>query len=356
MRNQQQIDTAGRTRAPISVETTPLQLTPWTPKEKPKPPQPLGERYTKDERRQLNQAAYQFPTAFPEETRFRHQHWEAKRALVFAALKAVDATPRQLEAFENCGSQCVIEYCKDTQTYRTRANHCKCRHCAPCAAAKAGILAANLRDKLEGNAVGQYRFVTLTLRHNDTPLTNQIARLYSCFRKLRKCAMWHKTQKGGCAILEVKWDPKTKQWHPHLHIVTEGRYMSQRELAEEWRAITGDSFVVDIRPLSSGKDAAHYVAKYVSKGTVDQVWTDPDAAQEWILATKGVRSASTYGTWRGFKLLARRPDKKEWVHIGLLTTIYADARAGSVRCKQILKCLTEDCQYNPHRRRGHQQE
>lgn len=356
MRTKQPPDRAARRRQQREDSNTPLELQPWQPKPKKPPPKKREKPLTKTERHRLNQAAYQFPTAAPEETRFRHQHWCAKRALVLAALIGTNATPRQLEAFENCGSQCVVEFCKATNVYRVRANHCHNRHCAPCAAAKAGILAANLRDKLEAAKDGQYRFVTLTLKHTETPLADQIKRLYTSFGKLRKCATWHTTQTGGCAILEVKWDPKTRHWHPHLHIVTEGRYLAQKTLSDAWLKATGDSMICDIRPLKSGKDAAHYVAKYVSKGTVDAVWTDTDAAQEWILATKGVRSASTYGTWRGYKLLARRPDKHEWHRIGLLSHIYADARAGSQRCKQILACLCQDCQYNPHRKRAHQNE
>lgn len=298
-----------------------------------------------------NKASYQFPTATSEEVAYRHEHWKDKRDLVVQALRETGATERQLEAVSNCGSQCVVEYCAETQQFRTRANTCKCRHCQPCAASKAGVLAANLRNRLETATKGQYRFVTLTLKHTDQPLAAQIARLYASWKKLRNCATWHTTQKGGAAILEVKWSPKTRQWHPHLHIVTEGKYLSQRDLSAAWLAATGDSSIVDIRALNSGKDAAHYVAKYVSKGTVDAVWHDPDARQEWVTATKGVRSAATFGTWRGFKLLAKRPETKKWQRIGLLTTILDEAKRGSPAAAKILSHLYRKDQHNPHRRR-----
>jgi len=111
----------------------------------------------------------------------------------------------------------------------------------------------------------------------------------------------------------------------------------------------GRQQIVDIRALRSGKDAAHYVAKYVSKGTVDAVWSDPDAAQEWVLATKGLRSCATYGTWRGFKLLARLPDTHVWTRVCLLTTLYHDARQGLSYARITLRALHDQCQYNPHR-------
>ena len=75
------------------------------------------------------------------------------------------------------------------------------------------------------------------------------------------------------------------------------------------------SSIVDIRQLDSAKDAAHYVAKYVTKGTNAEVWHTQSAAQEWILAMKGVRTVLTYGTWRGYKLLQVKEEAKDWTPI-----------------------------------------
>ena len=85
----------------------------------------------------------------------------------------------------------------------------------------------------------------------------------------------------------------------HLHVIAEGAYLPATELSAAWHKITGDSFVVDVRSLKSGKDAAYYVSKYVTKGTSVAVWHNIDTAQEWVTATKGVRICSTYGDWRG---------------------------------------------------------
>jgi len=189
--------------------------------------------------------------------------------------------------------------------------------------AKANKIVANLRAKLEAQASGDYRFITLTLKHSKRPLAEQIARLYQSFRKLRRMPEWKKTQRGGAAMLEVKWNPGTKCWHPHLHIIGEGTFIDKRDLSRAWKAATGDSSIIDIRRLNDAKETAHYVSKYVTKGTNGEVWSDDDAAQEWILASKGVRMASTYGSWRGYRLLQVTDDTTDWKPVTTMIELHA---------------------------------
>lgn len=267
-------------------------------------------------------------------------------------LLAVGEGERQYSAFVNCGAQCIVEFCADEQKYRLRADYCKCRHCEPCARAKAGLMAANLRKRLETRPKGRYRLVTLTLLHSNTPLVNQIRRLYKSFSDLRNRILWKRSQHGGVAIMECKWDKKTRHWHPHLHCITEGAFMHQRDLAGAWHEITGDSFIVDIRELSSEKDAAHYVSKYVSKGTNGEVWHDRDAAQEWVTAMKGVRTAATFGDWRGFKLLGHDKDERNWTRVSSLREVILAARTGEAWAKGCLQNLIEHLQHNPGKPRA----
>ena len=194
--------------------------------------------------------------------------------------------------------------------------------------AKANKMAANLRNRLAEQPDGRYRFITLTLKHNTKPLAEQIQRLYACFKKLRKTRCWQETQRGG-------------HWHPHLHIIAEGDFLHKRDLTEAWLKVTGDSCIIDIRALNNAKDAAHYVAKYVTKGTNSEVWLDTDAAQEWILAMKGVRACATYGTWRGYRLLAVTDQAKDWTPVVSLIQLYDDIERGEPYAMAILKQLNE---------------
>lgn len=317
-----------------------------------KPPKKKREkRLDKEFEKKANRASYQLTPATTDEITFRHSNWKIKRALVEIGLKEVGTTPSALERFQECGGDCVIEYCEESKQFRARANYCHNRHCEPCNRAKANLLAANLRDRLQQRPDGRYRFITLTLKHTDRGLRDQIDKLYACFKKLRNTQAWKESQHGGVAILEVKWQPDSRQWHPHLHIIAEGGFLKQSDLSGEWLNCTGDSHIVDIRQLSSGKDAAHYVAKYVSKGTNDAVWTDPEARQEWITAMKGTRTAATYGTWRGFKLLKVNKDEKVWKKIGSLNYIVREAVAGQPWAQGMLSALNSELKYDPHKKR-----
>jgi Replication protein len=288
---------------------------------KPAPP-PIDDA---EYERRINNAKNHFaPTITPitaTEMVWRHEDWLDKRDAVYLAHVAVGTSQHKLDAFQHCGSECTIEWSDTAQDYRCRARHCKNRHCEPCKRARANRLAANLKKKLEQNTPMKYRFITLTLKHTDTPLADQIKRLYKAFRHLRGQNIWKKTQHGGAFFLEVKWDSKTRRWHPHLHVVSEGDWMRQKDLSSAWHDATGDSHIVDIRALKDGHDAAHYVAKYVAKGTSDNVWTDTDAAEEWILATKGVRICATFGKWRGFKLMELQIIATDWKPICTLVQL-----------------------------------
>jgi hypothetical protein len=299
----------------------------------------------------VNGSPYDVRRATNEETHFRHTHWQGKRAQVRTALAAAGTPTRQLEAFEQCGSECLVLYSQEAKKYKLASNTCKCRHCEPCAKSKANLLAANLRSKLEKSPAGRYRFVTLTLRHSDAPLTDQIKRLQKSFKKLRTTKLWKSSQKGGCAILEIKWKKESRRWHPHLHVIAEGSYLQQAALSGAWLAATGDSPIVDIRALNNERDAAHYVAKYMSKGTNNEVWCDPQAAVEWVSAMRGTRSAATWGSWRGYKLLEHLKDDSVYKPIGLLTNIVRAANNAETWAIGLLDAITRDLQYNPHKPR-----
>lgn len=279
------------------------------------------------------------PPATTRETEFRHGWWKGARAKVRTALIRTCVNVFTLNRFDECGSECTVEYSAEAKRHRVRANYCRSRHCQSCMKAKGNKIAANLHNRLKAQGHRQYRFITLTLRHSDTPLTDQIKRLYASCKKLRHSKCWLESQKGGAITLEVKWKPETKKWHPHLHIISEGYYLDKARLSAAWHHATGDSFVADIRSLNSARDTAYYVAKYVTKGTNAEVWDDMDAATEWISATKGVRVCATYGTWRGFRLLQNPEDVTDWKPVGRLDQIILEAGQGRAWAQAILLSL-----------------
>jgi hypothetical protein len=246
------------------------------------------------------------------ETAFRHSGWKHRRRLVFQHLGRLHSSSAKLDAFCNCGSAAWVQHSRKADRFRIAANFCHHRLCDPCARARANNIARNVAAHIGQKKV---RFITLTIRHNRNPLRDQIDRLYKCFAQLRRRNAWLAHVEGGAAFLEVKWKPESKQWHPHLHCIVEGAYFPQRDLARDWYAVTGDSFIVDVRDIHEPKEAAAYCAKYATKGVDNAVFEHADALDEYGLAIRGRRLCATFGSWRGLKLESLPEDPGDWRNV-----------------------------------------
>lgn len=277
------------------------------------------------------------PPITPQEDTWRHSHWRNTRAKIRDAIQSTGANERQLWAWDNCGAGALVQWSDSEQRYRVSSCHCKSRHCQPCAAARATLIRLNLFTRLQARPDGRYRFLTLTLKHTTAPLREQIDRLFASFKKLRNSQLW-KPIVGGCFVLETKLSAQG-HWHPHLHVVAEGGWIHQAQLSDQWLAITGDSYIVDIRQLANPKDAAAYIAKYITKSVDHTVWSDRDKAQEFVTATKGLRVANTFGGWRKFRLLAKPNGTGDWVPICHLTTLFRRAADGERAAQAIIEVL-----------------
>lgn len=294
---------------------------------------------------------YRRPIATEDETEFRHKAWEAKRSAVYAALESAGIAFKTLEAFTHCGAEASVEYNREENRYRLRASYCKNRWCEPCMRAKGNLMAQNLRDHIETIGEEHIRFITLTIRHTQLPLSQQIDNLLAWYKELRATPIWRNSQHGGASTMEIKWNPVRQEWHPHLHILTEGIWMHQGELSDEWYRITGGSHEVKIAKLKKGKDAAWYLCKYVSKCVNDEVWEDPLRAKEFVSSMKGRRMCATFGCWRGVKLQQKPEQEGTWTRVASLGEVTAAFRKGETWAIKLLDKLWNECRYDPHRAR-----
>jgi hypothetical protein len=276
-------------------------------------------------------------TATEQETGFRHGAWRPLRERIRKMLARAGTSERVLERFDACGSYARVYWNAGDERYTTRASYCKNRHCRPCMQAKGANMARNLRRHLGKRPAGRYRFITLTLKHDARPLADQLRHLMKSYGQLRRHAVFG-TQRGGAYFLEVKIGDDG-QWHPHLHLITEGYFLPRQELSDAWHKVTGGSFVTDVRGLRDEKRVVFEVTKYVAKGTSRDVWDDDDRALEWIHAAAGVRMCGTFGTWRLFKITAASQDKPELVYICTLTELMTAAAGGDNEATHILLCL-----------------
>lgn len=170
------------------------------------------------------------------------------------------------------------------------------------------VLRCNLEPLLKGHAV---RFVTLTLKHDDSDLSGKLDRLHECFDALRERSLWQNAVDAGVAFIEVKHNVETGRWHPHLHVLCIGRYLPQQSLKSDWLAVTGDSHVVDVRLVKDESKVVQYVTKYITKPCTNDLYRDQAALCEAIRALRGRRLVTTFGTWRGHALL-KNQNMQDW--------------------------------------------
>lgn len=250
------------------------------------------------------------------------------------ALERTGQSENRRTRFAHCGCKAwVIQHA--TKGYKVSAAFCRDRFCPRCGAARSRVASAIIANLCRGKIV---RFVTLTLRHQPISLTQQLDRIYECFRRLKQRKWWQANVVGGVATIEVKRSA-AGAWHVHLHALIEGAYMPQRELSAEWLAVTGDSPIVDVRAVKDQGNAVGYIAKYVGKPLDMSTAASEEATDELIRALKGRRAMMTFGTWFNQGDEDEPEDKGEWKAVGPLDEIYEGARRGYAPHRQIIDAL-----------------
>jgi hypothetical protein len=281
------------------------------------------------------------PRATPEESDFRHSHWQLKRERIGAVMELAHFPPARLERFRNCGAYARILVRRDTGDHRLRASYCHDRFCQPCAAARTLQISDNLRDRLQTNA-GEYKHVVLTLVHQDKPLAPQLDRLYACFKTLRNAPLWKQHFTGGIYFFQTHISDNDGLWHAHLHVVAQGAYIPQETLAQEWLRVTGDSSNVHVSHIENAERAVREVTRYVATPISSKIVHQTDKLIELMRATTGRHLCASFGAWRAWKVTAKpRPDPTiEWIDAGPLADWIRRAREGEIHAKTVLQHLT----------------
>jgi len=270
---------------------------------------------------------------------FRHSGWANHRRLVYAALMRTQQAPSRIISFADCGAEAyVMKSTDDPPRYRTAGSSCHDRFCTPCATERARVIAQNVCDKLGSTRV---RFITFTLRNTDEPLRPMLSRLQVSFRAMQRTNLWKRHVTGGVAFLEIKRSGRTEAWHPHFHVLVQGKYIDKIRLQNTWHTITGDSYVVDIRCPGGARNVARYITKYASKPLNSSFLHARARLDEAIHALRGVRLCTTFGGWRGV-LLVDKPDEGCWENVGPLADWIRDASRGDSHAVDVLRQLDAD--------------
>lgn len=267
---------------------------------------------------------------------FRHSGWARDRERIWKALHAVGAPTARLERFRDCGSNAfVLTTREEHPRFRVGSNTCRDRFCLACQGDRSRRLLANLKAKLPD---AQLRFITLTIRSRDEPLTQQLDFLWHSFTRLRQQRYWSSKVAGGVAFCEVTYSADRRQWHPHLHVIVTGKYLAQDVLVRCWSAATNGSFIVDIRQINQEHDAASYVAKYLTKSLGATVIRNPDVLAEALIAFHGRKMFATFGSFRSLRLLDS-PEPGDWYTLCTLEELICQAKQKNAFAQQVLDTL-----------------
>lgn len=210
-----------------------------------------------------------------------------------------------------CGNYLVFRHYFTVDEVRLHAAQFCMRHllCPLCAIRRGSKALQAYLPRYEAikasNASLRPFLVTLTVK--DGPdLAERFQHLYASQREL-----WKRKQRArGSSIDSVHaavWSYEVKRgrgsglWHPHLHMVAMAEHQPDSLLlAAEWRNITGDSFIVDVRPIDQEDPASGFleVFKYALK------FSDMGIADTWNahLTLRGKRLVGSAGLFRGIKI------------------------------------------------------
>ena len=238
------------------------------------------------------------------------RYGKAKKGALDTAKYMRASTPHQVMAakVEGCGDYLQFRHYFTVDTVRLHAaqfckKHLLCPLCAIRRGAKA--LAAYLaRWQVIQAKKPALRPFLVTLTVKDGP------DLLERFRHLFKgqAELWMRKHRGRGSVLDgvqgAVWSYEVKRgtgsgvWHPHLHMIALAEVQPDAErLSREWHQITGDSYIVDVRPISQDDPASGFVEvfKYAVKFS-DQEPADTVHAWETL---KGKRLLASSGCFRG---------------------------------------------------------
>jgi len=140
--------------------------------------------------------------------------------------------------------------------------------------------------------------LVLTQTHKKETRKQSIKRLKGAFGKLQRRAFWKENFKGGTWSLELTKD-KRGLHHAHFHIIGFRRKFFDIELLRgEWLAVTGDSHVLNLKPILDIASGLREVVKYVSKPLDIRRFGAEDLRE--FLGLKKMRMFGTFGEFRDF--------------------------------------------------------
>jgi len=233
-----------------------------------------------------------------------------ENALQFSDFLQAEDERQLAESLRDCGNFATFrDYFTIGQT--RLANFCTCKKhliCPLCAIRRGAkalrVYLARVELLMASDALLRPYMVTLTVK-NGADLDERFRHLSGNLRA------YHKRRKGTrqkgevlkakSAVWSYEFTNKSKGWHPHVHAVWLCHEAPDPfKLSEEWHALTGDSFIVDVRPIDMADPVGGFceVFKYALKFS-DLADRDRLTAYRTL---KGKRLQDSFGELRGLDI------------------------------------------------------
>lgn len=217
---------------------------------------------------------------------------------------------------EECGAWLLFRHYYQVDEIRLHmANFCK-KHilCPLCAIRRGGKAVEAYMNKLEvilqEHEHLKLYLVTFTIKnredlgdaynHLHQAMKTMLQQRRNALKGTRPSIQMNKAE-GGVTSYEFKIGENSGLWHPHAHSLWLcSSRPDQQQLSEEWKAITGDSFIVDVRPINPDDMVSGFleVFKYAVKFTE----LPKDKNLDAFLLLKGRRLINPFGLFHGTKI------------------------------------------------------
>jgi diadenosine tetraphosphate (Ap4A) HIT family hydrolase len=169
--------------------------------------------------------------------------------------------------------------------------------------------------------------LVLTQAHRVETRKESVKRLRAAFTKLQRREFWKEHFKGGTWSVEFTKD-KRGLHHAHFHIVGfRTRFFDIALLRSEWLAVTGDSHVLNLKPIEDLSKGLLEVVKYVSKPLDVRRFEKEDLAD--FLRLRNMQLFGTFGEYRKFS--------------GNFEPLESDTAALSTDLESLSRNLAEGC-------------
>jgi len=183
----------------------------------------------------------------------------------------------------------------------TCKKHLLCPLCAIRRGAKAvRVYQAKVAELMAADPLLRLHMVTFTVR-NGPDLGERFRHLTACLRsyhKRRHLRRGHEVCKALAAVWSFEFTNKGAGWHPHVHAIWLCREAPDMyRLRDEWHAITGDSFMVDVQPMDEADPLGAFLETFKYAVKFPDL-ADPDRLHAYK-RLKGKRLQGSFGDLRG---------------------------------------------------------